>query len=125
MLNLYRGYSSMDDGRRYKVIINGKVVDRIAADSCSQYELPIGEVEIYCKVDWCRSNKITKTVNAQDSITLAVSNRYTGLLALWNMVCVIFTPHKYLLLEEMSGALLSQPSDTPELNSELASEPVI
>lgn len=112
-LILHRGSAVNDAGRSYKVIVKGQRVGKINDGDMQIYTIPAGDVEIYCKIDWCRSNKITKNLQEHEQLDLLVSGRYTGLMALWNMVCVIITPHKYLLLEEVASTRKASPINAP------------
>lgn len=91
-----RGYA--DKGRLYKVICNGECIGKIRDGETKEFESAAGNKEIYMKIDWCRSNKMTVDVPEEGTVSLLCGSNLQGMTGLPGLIIVIFLPHKYLWL---------------------------
>lgn len=67
-IKIFREKSWADSLREYKIIIDGKELDRIKQGETKTLELAPGDHEIYLKIDFCRSRKINFNVaNASEA----------------------------------------------------------
>lgn len=91
------GYA--DRLRKYKVIVNGKVVGTIGNGESKEFGVCDGNNEVFLKIDWCRSNKIIKQINSGDIIHYKGSSSLRGIHLQFALFYALFMPHKYLRLE--------------------------
>ncbi|HEY9030891.1 MAG TPA: hypothetical protein VIM93_05975 [Kangiella sp.] len=90
------GYA--DRVRKYKVICNGDEVAMVGNGESIEFETSSGEKEIYLKIDWCRSNKVTINVPPGGEVRLQGGSSLRGPKVLMAIVYVLFMSHKYLWL---------------------------
>jgi hypothetical protein len=64
-----------DRYRSYEVIVNDQLRGELGRGEQRTFEVGAGEVEIYTKIDWCRSRKIRLNVNPGSEIRLVCQPR--------------------------------------------------
>lgn len=94
-----RGWA--DSLRKYKVIVDEKEIGRIKQGKSIEVEVNSGQHEIYCKIDWCRSNKIVFNINNENEVkSFEVKSSLRGFKVILAIFYAIFLWHKWLKLEE-------------------------
>ena len=97
-LTISRDKGYVDGGRKYTIVVNKKPIGKIANGETKEFELHAGEHEIYLKIDWCRSNKLTIKADEHDTIALNVTSSLRGLRILLGLLYLFVIPNKYLKL---------------------------
>ncbi len=77
-IRLQREKSFSDVMRKYKVFVDGKMINTISSKELIEFELTPGEHDIHLKIDWCYSNVITVNVKENEDIQLICGNSCEG-----------------------------------------------
>ena len=103
MLRISRNKQYYDYLRKYKIILDGKLIGKIAKDELKSFNIEPGNHTIYLKIDWCRSNKINFHVSENEDINFICENfsknNFKGFL--FPLYITLFK-NKYLTLKEVS-----------------------
>jgi hypothetical protein len=97
-LMLVRPKQWCDRLRRYRVLIDGAEVGRLAAGTELRVELPEGEHDVVAKIDWARSNRLTLTTRAGETTELEVGANARGWLLLAGIYLATAGSSQYLYL---------------------------
>ena len=90
-----------DTLRSYKILLNGTVAGRIAANSTLEITAPAGAITVEARIDWGRSNALTINSVPGQTIEIEVRNYWGPLLALW---AITFGKNSYLRLTQRTAA---------------------
>jgi len=102
LLRIKRDVQWIDRCRKYRIIIDGREITRIKKGQTVELNVDNGRHEIFCKIDWCRSNKIgLNIVNPDDVRDFKVKSSLRGLKLLFAIVYITILWHSYLALEEI------------------------
>jgi hypothetical protein len=85
-----------DRARAYKVMIDGQQAGTIRHGSHESFEVVPGEHEVFLKIDWCRSPKLTADVvgGQRAKVTCVPSG------TIWTAIfAIIFKPTSYIRAE--------------------------
>ena len=100
IVEIERGLQLDDCFRKYIVILDGREIARIKLGQRRELPVATGTHEIYCEIDWCRSNKITFIMETDDQV-----KRFRVRSARWSFILtpiyITFLRHKYLELKEI------------------------
>lgn len=88
----------VDSIRRYVVLIDGVNRGTISNGGTLELTLEPGERTVQLKIDWCRSNPITLTVNDGDELHFQCGPNLEGVGLLLGFYMVLFAPGRYLFL---------------------------
>ena len=96
--------------RKYKIIVDGDNMGTIKDGKTVEIPVQPGEHELYLKIDWCRSNKITFNIADEEQVQFRC--RYNGTCRRGNMMdsfkfghVVIFKRDEFLLLEKLNDSI--------------------
>lgn len=64
-----------DNLRNYEVVIDGEVVGSLAPGQASMFDLASGEHEIVMKIDWARSDEISFSLSAGQTVRFRCAPR--------------------------------------------------
>ena len=64
-----------DRYRSYEVIVNGRLRGELARGEQRSFEVEAGEVEVYLKIDWCKSRAVRLIVNQGSGVRLECQPR--------------------------------------------------
>ncbi len=98
-IKLSRDSGYADRVRKYKVICDGEEVAQVGNGETIEFETAPGEKEIYLKIDWCRSNKVTVSVPPGGEAKLNGGSSLRGFKVFIAVFYVLFMPSKYLWLQ--------------------------
>jgi hypothetical protein len=89
-----------DRARVYKAVIDGAVVGQLRRGESNSFDVVVGSHEIFLKIDWCRSEKVTLDLAAGQKTLLdcAARNPFTGLY--W----IAFGRSRYIKLTQVTGS---------------------
>lgn len=94
------GYA--DAARKYKVVCNGKPLGKISNGETQEFSTEDTDLELFLKIDWCRSNKITIQLEPDQVKNIECGSSLRGGKLFLAIVYVFFMPHKYLWIKESS-----------------------
>lgn len=94
------GYA--DRIRKYKVILNGKEVGKIGNGETKEFDAPLGDNEVFLKIDWCRSNKLGFESHKDSVERYECGSSLRGIKLLFAIIYV-FMPHKWIWLKNASN----------------------
>lgn len=95
------GYA--DRVRKYKIYCNSKLIGKVGDGESVSFELPDGQHEIYFKIDWARSNKITVDARHDEVSIINVGSSIRGWKLPLAAFYILFMPHKYLWAKVQSS----------------------
>ena len=95
------GYS--DRIRAYHVVLDGKKVVKIGNGESVEFEAEPGTHELFLKIDWCRSNKITFSISEGQTKTFDCGSSLRGLKMILAILYITFLKNSYLWLSESSN----------------------
>ncbi|RYZ81010.1 MAG: hypothetical protein EOP06_24275 [Proteobacteria bacterium] len=99
-IKIVRGRYYADWARKYKIVLDGTEVGKIAGNSTWESSLPPGRHTLVLKVDWCRSQIITFDSFEDSNLTFDARPKLTG----WKIVfaiTMIFFPKSYIRLSQI------------------------
>lgn len=85
----------VDRYRSYEVIVNGEAHSELRRGEKKTIEVEPGEIEVFLKIDWCRSRVLRLMVDAGSEIRLFCRPRRL-LTAFYGLT---FGRHNYILIE--------------------------
>lgn len=95
MVQIERTWGLADIARAYKVIVDGEEFTTIRNGKTIDLDLPIGEHEIYFKIDSCRSDKLFINITSKEqNKKIECYPVFRGLL--FSIFYMIFNPSKYI-----------------------------
>ncbi len=96
---LTRTIQTANSRRHYDVYINNLFVDKIADGEEKSFEVSPGEKDIYLRLDWAKSKKMTFSLKPGENKRLLCGSRLKGPLFLLTLF-YLFTNDKLVYLEE-------------------------
>ena len=94
-LKIKRDKGWADKVRSYKIVLDGKVIENIKEGESKELNIDAGQHELFCKIDWSRSNKVQFDINNNESKDFKIQSSLRGFKAILAIVYYIFLPHKY------------------------------
>lgn len=76
--------------RSYKVIVDDKLVCRLANGKSNSIEVPSGRHKVFAKIDWCRSKTVELNCPAGGSVEVKVYSPLDGWKVLFALPAIIF-----------------------------------
>jgi len=95
------GYA--DRVRKYKVILNNNEIGQISNGETKEFDAPLGDNEVFIKIDWCRSNKICFDGHKDNIEQFNCGSSLRGIKLLFGIIYALFMPHHYLWLSNISN----------------------
>lgn len=103
-VRIERGLEWIDAFRKYIINVDCKEIAKLKLDKILELPVTIGKHEMFCKIDWCRSNKITFVMETDDQVRrFRVRPAINGWKFILMPVYLTFLSHKYLELREIQG----------------------
>lgn len=99
-IKLKRDSGYADRIRAYHVVIDGKKVTKINNGGNIEIEVEPGDHELFLKVDWCRSNKITFSITEGETKAFDCGSSLRGYKLLFAIIYAIILWSSYLWLRE-------------------------
>ena len=98
MIKIKRDSGAADRGRAYKVMLDEKVIGEVNNGQEVTFEVPKGTHNLYLKIDWCSSNKISFDIKDAD-IVFECGSSLRGLKMFLSFVYILFLRDQYLWLK--------------------------
>lgn len=94
--------------RKYKIVADGEVVQALRAGDTVSFEIQPGQHDLFIKMDWMRSNRISLQCRAGGVVALECGSKIQGWLHFLIPVLAPYyyfiKPHDYLWLRLRSGS---------------------
>lgn len=94
-----------DHLRSYQVVIDDVVVGQLGAGESQTFEVDPGAHELFLKIDWCRSNKLTIALEAEQAVAFRCAPRGNPFTEFY---WVSFGRHRYLKLSTVGKFAMHQ-----------------
>lgn len=102
-IKLKRDSGYADRIRAYHVVLDGKKVMKIGNGESVEITVRPGNHELFMKIDWCRSNKISFPISEGQIKTFDCGSSLRGIKLIFAIVYATFQKNSYLWLRESSN----------------------
>ena len=102
MLHITRDSAYADKIRNYKVEIDGAVIDTIADGASKDLGVSPGTHTLRLTIDWCSSNTVNFSLTKNETVNFRCSSNLKGSKVWLGIFYIVFLPHKYIKLEQLS-----------------------
>jgi hypothetical protein len=100
-LRIGRDSGYADRLRSYKIVLDGKVIERIGNGETRDLEVPAGQHQLALRVDWCGSKTLAFSLADGEAISFRVSSNLRGWRVVLGLWYTIVETNSYLLLEQI------------------------
>jgi hypothetical protein len=89
-----------DHLRSYQVVIDEEVVGQLGAGESQAFEVDPGPHELFLKVDWCRSEKLTIALKPEQTVAFRCAPNGNPLTEFY---WISFGRHRYIKLSKVGS----------------------
>jgi hypothetical protein len=89
--------------RNHKVVVDGKVIGRVADGQTQSFDIESGDHSVWLKVDWARSAKTPFKVGEGQEVRFKSTSPLKGSRLLLGIVYATILSHRYITLERVTG----------------------
>lgn len=101
MIIIKRESAYADKLRKYKIVLDGKVIGELADGQSKSFDAKSGEHTLRMKIDWARSNEVKFQSTENETIHFRTSNRMRGVKMLLAIIYATILRNRYLELERI------------------------
>ena len=99
LMYIKREVQWVDSLRKYKICVDDQEIGVISIGEKKDFEIKPGEHEIFLKIDWGRSNKLSFNIKENQKINFACGCSIKGWKYLIGIIYAVFLRKKYLYVE--------------------------
>ncbi|MCK8826767.1 hypothetical protein MWH25_03280 [Natroniella acetigena] len=103
-IKLLRTSQAVNSGRNYEIYLDGEQEGKIADGEEEIIEITPGKHEIYVKIDWCKSKKITLNLEKDEEVKLLCGSKLVGWKQ-WLTLFYLCSTDKFVYLDYYSQTL--------------------
>ena len=89
-LTIIRTKQSANRLRKLQLFIDGEKLYQISSGETKTFELPVGEHQMYAKIDWCQTKPITVNISSNKELTFELGSPLKQNLIFLMLAIILF-----------------------------------